>query len=193
MSQSGRTGLAVVMFTDRVGSTATRVSLGDRVADALQARHDGITAQVVARHDGHIVKWLGDGMVATFGAATAAVSAAVELQRTLDRHNRRPGVSPIHVRVGISAGDVSYDATGGLDDTVNGGSFQLSATDGDVLLTGSLSAGSAAIAGADGVDTAVGGTAAFFIEGTAGSLGASGSPLQVTPGGATGGNTNTQG
>ena len=51
-----------VMFTDLVDSTAQRARLGDNVADELHLRHQAILSEVVARHQGTVVK------TTTFGA-----------------------------------------------------------------------------------------------------------------------------
>ena len=64
-------------------------------------------------NDGRIVKWLGDGMAAAFDSASAAIEAAVDIQRRIAEHNRRrSAIAPLAVRIGISAGDVTWE----LDD-----------------------------------------------------------------------------
>jgi class 3 adenylate cyclase len=54
------------------------------------------------------VKTLGDGVPAVFGSASDAVSAAVEIRRTVDRESRA-GPVPLAVRVGVALGDVSFE------------------------------------------------------------------------------------
>ncbi|MGZ4758116.1 MAG: ATP-binding protein [Acidimicrobiales bacterium] len=108
-----RTGMAVILFSDQVGSTATRAALGEDSADALRRQHDTLVEQAVVANDGRIVKWLGDGMAAAFDSASAAIGAAVDIQRRIAEHNRRrSSVAPLAVRIGISAGDVTWE----LDD-----------------------------------------------------------------------------
>jgi len=111
----GRT-MAVVLFTDLVGSTELRGRLGEEAADDLRRRHDQLLAQAVEANSGRVVKGLGDGIMATFAGASDAVAAAVAIQQGIDRLNRSGKAAvPLSVRVGLSAGDVAFE-----DDDVHG-------------------------------------------------------------------------
>lgn len=109
MGEPARTGTATVVFTDIVASTRLRLDHGDAAADEVRRRHDEALRAAVASHGGVTVKGLGDGIMATFGSATAAVSAAVDMQRAVARVNRRGRVEPLAIRVGVSAGDVVWE------------------------------------------------------------------------------------
>jgi tetratricopeptide (TPR) repeat protein len=64
----------------------------------------------VTDHGGTVVKGLGDGLMASFTAAADAVEAATDIQRGIERANRRADDSRrLAVRIGISAGDVSWE------------------------------------------------------------------------------------
>jgi adenylate cyclase len=103
-------GLAAVLFTDLVGSTAQRAELGEAAAEALRRTHDRVLADAVSAHGGRVVKSTGDGIMATFPGAAEAVAGAVAIQQAVDRHNRRAdAVAPLSVRTGVSAGDVTWD------------------------------------------------------------------------------------
>jgi class 3 adenylate cyclase len=103
-------GTVTVLFTDLVGSTEGRVRLGEEAAEVVRRTHDGILAAAVEAHDGEVVKHLGDGIMAVFTGAADALSAAVAAQRGLDRYNRAGrGPERFDVRVGLSAGDVSFE------------------------------------------------------------------------------------
>jgi class 3 adenylate cyclase/tetratricopeptide (TPR) repeat protein len=105
--------MAVILFSDQVDSTAMRAKIGEDAADALRRQHDALVEQAVTSHGGRIMKWLGDGMAASFDSASAAIGAAVDIQRRIAEHNRsRSAVAPLAVRIGISAGDVTWE----LDD-----------------------------------------------------------------------------
>jgi class 3 adenylate cyclase len=109
VSQVGA-GTATILYTDVVGSTEMRSRLGDAEADRLRRHHDDILATVVTKHSGTVVKGLGDGILAAFGATAEAVNAAHEIQREIDRSNRQAREDRrIEVRVGLSAGDVSWE------------------------------------------------------------------------------------
>src|SRR5688572_23565433 len=108
MAEPGRTGTATVVFTDLVDSTRLRADEGDAAADDLRRRHDDVLRQAVARHAGAVVKGLGDGIMATFDSAADGVAAAVAIQQAVHRLNRRRR-EPVAIRIGISAGDVTWE------------------------------------------------------------------------------------
>jgi len=111
----GRT-MAVVLFTDLVGSTELRGRLGEEAADEVRRQHDQLLTRAVEANNGRVVKGLGDGIMATFSGAADAVAAAVAIQQAVDRLNRTgKAPAPLSVRVGLSAGDVAFE-----DDDVHG-------------------------------------------------------------------------
>jgi class 3 adenylate cyclase len=111
VAQGGLTaGTATILFTDLVGSTELRSRLGDGAADELRRAHDQLLGAAVDEHGGTVVKGLGDGILAAFGAAADAIGAATAIQRAIDRANRRvDDARRLAVRVGLSAGDVSWE------------------------------------------------------------------------------------
>jgi class 3 adenylate cyclase len=68
----------------------------------------------VEAHDGVVVKGLGDGVLARFGGAAAALAAAVGVQLAADSHSRHYPEAPLVLRVGVSAGDVALEDDGDL-------------------------------------------------------------------------------
>ncbi|HEX5616611.1 MAG TPA: AAA family ATPase [Acidimicrobiia bacterium] len=106
----GGAGTATILYTDIVGSTQMRARLGDVEADFVRRRHDELLRAAVTKHGGTVVKGLGDGILAAFGATAEAVHAARDIQRDIDRANRQTREDRrIEVRVAISAGDVSWE------------------------------------------------------------------------------------
>jgi class 3 adenylate cyclase len=100
--------LATVMFTDIVGSTQRAAALGDERWRDLLTQHDALVRSEVEEWRGHVVKTLGDGVVATFDGPTRAVrcaAAIVESVRTLG----------IEVRAGLHTGECET-----LEDDVGG-------------------------------------------------------------------------
>lgn len=112
VAQGGAGGIArstaTVLFTDLVGSTELRSTLGEHAAEALRHQHDRLLTAAIEQARGTVAKNLGDGLMATFAGASDAVNAAVAIQQAIGRLNRS-APSPLEVRIGISAGDVSFE------------------------------------------------------------------------------------
>ena len=111
MAAPAKSTTATILVTDMVGSTALRVRLGEERADELRRVHDELlTVRVEANH-GQVLKGQGDGLVAAFPAASDGVRAAIEMQLAIADHNRRPAaLAEIAIRIGLSVGDVSWEA-----------------------------------------------------------------------------------
>jgi len=97
-----------VMFCDLVGSTALSVKLDpEDMRDVIRAYQDACAA-VVARHEGFVAKYMGDGVLVYFGYPTAHEDDA---ERAI---NTGPGIveavaalaHDLAVRVGIATGTV---------------------------------------------------------------------------------------
>jgi class 3 adenylate cyclase len=56
-----------VMFVDLVGSTELSAQLDSEDLRAVMGAYQAVCAAVVARFDGHVAKFLGDGVLAYFG------------------------------------------------------------------------------------------------------------------------------
>ena len=103
-----------VMFTDLVDSTAQRARLGDNVADELHLRHQAILSEVVARHQGTVVKTTGDGIMAAFHGAADGITCAVESQQAMYAWSQGTP-EPLVIRIGLSLGDARME-----DDDLHG-------------------------------------------------------------------------
>jgi class 3 adenylate cyclase len=104
-----RTATASVLFVDVVESTALRSRLGEESADALARELEARIGTVVEEHHGTVVKGLGDGVLAVFDSAADAVGAAVSMQQQVELAGRHVSAEAVQLRVGLSAGDVSFD------------------------------------------------------------------------------------
>ncbi|MFQ5472718.1 MAG: adenylate/guanylate cyclase domain-containing protein [Dehalococcoidia bacterium] len=93
-----------ILFTDVEGSTALTQRLGDVKARDLLREHERITREALAAHGGSEVKTMGDGFMASFGSATAALECAIAIQRAFAEHNASAD-EPIRVRIGLNAGE----------------------------------------------------------------------------------------
>ena len=100
---------AAVLFTDLVGSTEEITRRGDAAWRSLLADHLAMVRSEVERHDGRLVKDLGDGTLCTFPAPGAAIRCAHAL---VARAETQLGVP---MRAGVHAGEIEVqgdDVTG---------------------------------------------------------------------------------
>src|ERR687885_500475 len=90
------TGTVTFLFTDIEGSTTLWEQQPDAARAAL-ARHDALVEQIVAAHDGAVVRPRGEGdsRFAVFARATDAVAAAAALQQAL---YAEPWFTPLPLR-----------------------------------------------------------------------------------------------
>jgi adenylate cyclase len=72
-----------ILFTDLVGFSSWALSAGDSAALALLREVGTCLEEVVDKHDGRVVKRLGDGMMATFLGPRDAVEAALDAHEAL--------------------------------------------------------------------------------------------------------------
>ncbi|HEX3796680.1 MAG TPA: AAA family ATPase [Acidimicrobiales bacterium] len=100
---------ATILVTDLVGSTALMSRIGDEHAERLRRVHDRLSRTAVETHGGFVVKGMGDGVMATFGEASGALSAAVAIQQAAQAQTLRNPDLPLVLRMGMSAGDITVD------------------------------------------------------------------------------------
>jgi class 3 adenylate cyclase len=98
-------GIRTILFTDIVNSTTLTQSLGDEAALAMLGVHDTIVRDALSALGGREVKHTGDGIMASFISAAAAVRCAIQIQRELDKHANTNPDRPLKVRVGAAAGE----------------------------------------------------------------------------------------
>lgn len=99
------TALRVIMFTDIEGSTALADRFGDEAALLHLRVHNSIIRECLAAHGGTEIKHTGDGIMASFAAATPALNCAIAIQRSLEAHNADGAGLPLRVRIGLNAGE----------------------------------------------------------------------------------------
>jgi class 3 adenylate cyclase len=98
------TAFRTILFTDIVGSTDMTQRLGDAKAMELVRMHDLVVRNQLSAVGGTEVKHTGDGIMASFASVARAIECAVAVQRALDAY-RANAEHPIHVRIGVSAGE----------------------------------------------------------------------------------------
>jgi adenylate cyclase len=109
----GRQQTLTVMFTDLAGYTGISERLGDHVVPLLAEYLEVVSAAVLGR-SGTIDKFIGDGVMAFWGApvpnehhALDACAAALECQRLLASQRaaaEHSGGTPLRMRIGINSG-----------------------------------------------------------------------------------------
>jgi class 3 adenylate cyclase/DNA-binding CsgD family transcriptional regulator len=101
--------LATVLFNDIVGSTQRAAELGDSVWRELLGRYQRLIERELARFRGRLVKWTGDGVLATFDGPARAVRCALAIRAGA-------GALGLEVRAGVHTGEceVTSDDLAGI-------------------------------------------------------------------------------
>lgn len=104
------TQLLTIVFTDLVGSTALRQTLGDRASAELFARHHAVLRECLVEAGGEEIETAGDSLLITFSVPSAAVRFALEARRRMAELEH-----DVRDRVGIHLGEVvvRHDGTAG--------------------------------------------------------------------------------
>ncbi len=120
VSHGGERRQLTVMFCDLVGSTALSEKLDPEELRSLLHAYRTLCGDVIARYDGFVARYVGDGILTYFGWPTAheedaerAVRAALEIVHTVKRASSTEDLS---VRIGIATGPVVVGETAGAGD-----------------------------------------------------------------------------
>ncbi len=97
-----------VLFTDMVDSTALFQRLLPDAADQLRHDHFDLLRTAISTAGGTEVKNLGDGLMAVFSSASAAVACAVSMHQAVEQDNRSRN-DAVKLRIGLSAGEVAHE------------------------------------------------------------------------------------
>jgi class 3 adenylate cyclase len=115
-----------VLFADLRGSTALYETLGNAEATSVVTHCVNALAAPVNGNSGHVVKTLGDGLMAVFDAPTPAVQASMQMHDLLDgmvsRGSERgasSGLRALRLQVGLARGEVVEMAGDCFGDAVN--------------------------------------------------------------------------
>ena len=90
------------LYSDLVNSTQILQRLGDERAHAVFEAHHKLLREAIADSNGREIKWQGDGVMAAFGSAAAAVRCAIAMQRGV---GKRIEGEALQIRVGVNVGE----------------------------------------------------------------------------------------
>ena len=107
-----------ILFADISGSTALYDKLGNERALQLITRTLDILILEMAKHQGTLIKTIGDEIMCTFPDVATAVIAAQAMQFALEGQSHANG-HQIYVRIGIHYGDVIQESGDVFGDAVN--------------------------------------------------------------------------
>lgn len=104
------------LFTDLKGSTTLYNRIGDARAYQLVRHHFDYLRGLVRRHNGAIVKTVGDAVMAAFADPVDALHAGVDIQRNLPAFNDERADTPIVIKMGLHAGpSIAVTSNDGID------------------------------------------------------------------------------
>ncbi len=110
MSQTRQ--LAAIMFTDIVGYTAMMGNDEQKAFELLRKNRE-IQKPIIEEFGGQWIKELGDGVMASFSAASNAVYAAIKIQEACFKSKT------LELRIGIHQGEVVFENEDVFGDPVN--------------------------------------------------------------------------
>jgi class 3 adenylate cyclase len=124
--------LSTVLFTDIVGSTERAAVLGDEAWTTALGVHDRLVERHVAGSRGEVVKFTGDGALATFDGPARAINCACAIRDAVDDLG-------LSIRAGLHTGEVEM-----VDGDVHGIAVHIAArimalaAPGEVLVSGAI-------------------------------------------------------
>jgi class 3 adenylate cyclase len=93
-----------LLFTDLKGSTALYDRIGDLNAFALVQQHFDRLQDVTVRHNGAIIKTIGDAVMAAFLRPADAVRAALDMRSEIASFNKRQPDNALILKIGVHKG-----------------------------------------------------------------------------------------
>ena len=122
-----------VLFADISDSTKLYAKLGDSAARSLVNECLSLIGAVVERHNGRVVKTIGDEVLTVFPNADAAVLAASDMQSQVGM--QRSDSYPIRIHVGLHYGPVIVEDGDVFGDIVNAAAYLTAVASADQILT----------------------------------------------------------
>jgi adenylate cyclase len=108
----------VVMFADVAGSTAMYENMGDDLARERISKALNALISITRRHNGILVKTIGDEILVYFTDIDMAVYAAKAIQEAME-DDRSPETIGVSIRIGMQYGSTILESDDIFGDTVN--------------------------------------------------------------------------
>ncbi|MEQ1659551.1 MAG: adenylate/guanylate cyclase domain-containing protein [Hylemonella sp.] len=109
-----------IVFADLTGSTGLFEALGNARAAEVVTRTTHWIGKLFQSRGGRVIKYLGDGVLASFADNQAAVLSMVEMQRMQrERSNSMAGLNKMQIKVGLARGEVVEQDGDCFGDAVN--------------------------------------------------------------------------
>lgn len=99
-------GTVTLMFCDVSDYSGITDRLGDAAANDLLREYIGLVREHIDAQGGHVVKSHGDGLMIAFPSVVRALRCAVDVQLSLAKRNIETTDEPLHVHIGVHAGEV---------------------------------------------------------------------------------------
>src|SRR5207302_815216 len=111
--------VVTIMFADITGSTPLADHLDPEDMRAILTGYFNLMTEQIRKHDGTVEKYIGDAVMAVFGAPFAheddpdrAIRAALDMQAALTQFNEQrqaqdPEATRLQMRIGINTGEVA--------------------------------------------------------------------------------------
>src|SRR5216683_1200525 len=127
VSAAGERRHLTMLFCDLVGSTEIAAHLDPEEWRETVASYQRVAAEAITRFDGHVAKYLGDGVMAFFGYpeshdndAERAARAGLAILDAIAKLSEQSGRQKLSARVGIDSGAVVVGASAGKEADVFG-------------------------------------------------------------------------
>jgi adenylate cyclase len=132
--------LAAIVIADVVGYTRLMERDDTGTFTRLRNIRDEVVDPAIVSHDGRIVKTAGDGLLAEFPSALAALRASVQIQREMAKRNEGDAAEErIEYRIGVNLGDIMIDGHDIAGDGVNvAARLEALAEPGDICVSGAV-------------------------------------------------------
>ena len=106
------------MFADVAGSTAIYQNMGDELARERISNALNTLIDIAQRHEGHLVKTIGDEILVYFKDVDMALWAAHMIQEVME-DDKKPETIGVSIRIGMQFGSVISETNDIFGDTVN--------------------------------------------------------------------------